>query len=79
MPTYKGAYRSLLNEMALCNRQEPAKEAHRGKERKREMDSEGEAGSLTDGLTGRLLLSGQKCTEALSRHKHAISGGSFNQ
>lgn len=48
-------------------------------EEKREMDSEGEAGSLTDGLTGRLLLSGQKCTEALSRHKHAISGGSFNQ
>lgn len=44
--------------MALRNRQEPAKEAHRGKEgqsekeREREMDSEGEAGSLTDGLTG---------------------------
>lgn len=56
------------------------------KKREREMDSEGEAGSLTDGLTGStagldgwLLLSGQKRTEALSRHKHAISGGSFNQ
>lgn len=38
--------------MALCNRQEPEREARKGKEREREMGSEGEAGSFTDGLTG---------------------------
>lgn len=70
--------------MALCNEQDPERERKREK-KEREMDSIGKAGSLVDGLTGWLagvgwlLLSGQKRTEALSRHKHAISGSSFNQ
>lgn len=41
--------------MALCNRQEPVEAEKEGGEVGGETGGEGEAGSLTDGLTGRIV------------------------